>query len=180
MQLVPDSHQNTSIFPNQRIGTPKRLDAKSADPSWGHPWSEMESMDRWNAMQWSAMEWIDGMQCSGMEWNGCILIILGHFGISGPNLVVFCQTSKKVNCLTRRRHISAAYLTSLKCMSFGFFFAPPHFCRAKNAPPHFCTPKMARRRRTNAKNMSYLFLLWSMIILKRAGRPGQPRAVIFQ
>ena len=30
----------------------------------------MESMDRWNAMQWSAMEWIDGMQCSGVEWNG--------------------------------------------------------------------------------------------------------------
>ena len=21
-------------------------------------------------MQWSAMEWIDGMQCSGVEWNG--------------------------------------------------------------------------------------------------------------
>ena len=34
-------------------------------------------------MQWSAMEWIDGMQCSGVEWNGCILVILGPFGTFG-------------------------------------------------------------------------------------------------
>ena len=34
-------------------------------------------------MQWSAMEWIDGMQCSGVEWNGCILVILGPFGQFG-------------------------------------------------------------------------------------------------
>ena len=27
-------------------------------------------VDRCNAMQWSAMESIDGMQCSGVEWNG--------------------------------------------------------------------------------------------------------------
>ena len=34
-------------------------------------------------MQWSAMEWLDGMQCSGVECNGCILAILGHFDTFG-------------------------------------------------------------------------------------------------
>ena len=34
-------------------------------------------------MQWSAMEWIDGMQCSGVEWNECILVILGPFDTFG-------------------------------------------------------------------------------------------------
>ena len=68
------------------------------------------------------MEWIDGMQCSGVEWNGCILVILALLVILGLNLVVFCQTRKKVNFLTRRRHISAAYLTSLKIQFFRFSF----------------------------------------------------------
>ena len=39
----------------------------------------MESVWWWNAMQCSAMEWIVGMQCSGVECNGCILVISGHF-----------------------------------------------------------------------------------------------------
>ena len=34
-----------------------------------------------------------------------------HFGID-PIFFLFGQKRKKVNCLTRRRHISAAYLTS--------------------------------------------------------------------
>ena len=38
--------------------------------------------------------------------NLTLLVILG------PKLVVLGQTNKKVNCSTRRRHISAAYLTS--------------------------------------------------------------------
>ena len=60
-------------------------------------------------MQWSAMEWIDGMQCSGVEWNGCIL---GHFGTFNHFGLIVCQKRTKVNFLTRRRHISAAYSTS--------------------------------------------------------------------
>ena len=97
-------------------------------------------------MQWSAMEWIDGMQCSGVECNGCILIILVILGI---NLVVFVQTRKKVNCSTRRRQ---RHLTIFKQYFFSdFLFLPGHKCpapfllgqkcpapflHAKNGPPN--------------------------------------------
>ena len=43
-----------------------------------------------NAMQWSGMEWIDGMQCSRVEWNECILVILGHFDTCGSKFGLFC------------------------------------------------------------------------------------------
>ena len=46
-------------------------------------------------MQWSAMEWIDGMQCSGVEWNGCILVILALLIFVGYLLVVFNQKRTK-------------------------------------------------------------------------------------
>ena len=46
----------------------------------------MESMDRWNAMQWSAMEWSrwNAMQWSGMEW-----MHFEHFGSCCKLLVIF-------------------------------------------------------------------------------------------
>ena len=75
------------------------------------------------AMQWSAMEWIDGMQCSGVEWNGCILsilVILGRFAHFG------------LFCLTQKRHFKMSYLRAgfvgsffgqknaiSKCQTFG-------------------------------------------------------------
>ena len=49
-------------------------------------------------MQWSAMEWIDGMQCSGVEWNGCILALLV---ILGPFWVIFWR---------KKRHFKMSYL----------------------------------------------------------------------
>ena len=44
--------------------------------------------------------------------------------ILGQNLVVFGQERKKVNVLTRRRHISAAYRLVLKMYVFRFLFPP--------------------------------------------------------
>ena len=44
---------------------------------------------RWiDGMHCSGVQWngVDGMQCSGVEWNGCILSILGPFGTFGSIL----------------------------------------------------------------------------------------------
>ena len=88
---------------------------------WNHgvEWSGVDfSGVRWSrwidGMQCSGVQWngVDGMQCSGVEWNGCTLVILALLVILGKLLAVVGQKLKKVNCLTRRRHISAAYLTS--------------------------------------------------------------------
>ena len=48
----------------------------------------MESMDGVDGMHCSGVQWngVDGMQCSGVEWNGCIL---GHFGSFCALLVMF-------------------------------------------------------------------------------------------
>ena len=59
---------------------------------------ECNGMDRWNAVEWNGMD---------AFWSFLVLVV-----ILGPNLVVLRQKRKKVNFLTRRRHISAAYLTS--------------------------------------------------------------------
>ena len=50
---------------------------RSFYPSSGMEWS------RWiDGMQCSGVQWngVDGMQCSGVEWNGCILNPFGHLG----------------------------------------------------------------------------------------------------
>ena len=90
---------------------------------WNHG-VEWSGVDLWSmyddGMQCSGVQWNGSMECNAVEWNGMdafwsfwvLLVILG------PNLVAFCQKRKKVNCLTRRRHISAAYLTSLKIYFF--------------------------------------------------------------
>ena len=71
-----------------------------------------------DGMQCSGVQWNGSMECNAVEWNG----MDAFWVLLGPNLVVVCQKRKKVNFLTRRRHISAAYLTSLKTNVFLFFF----------------------------------------------------------
>ena len=77
-----------------------------------------------DGMQCSGVQWNGSMECNAVEWNGMdafwsfwvLLVILG------PNLVVVCQKRKKVNLLTRRRHISAAYRLVKRNMFFGKLF----------------------------------------------------------
>jgi len=58
----------------------------------------MESMDRWNAMQWSAMEW---SRWNAMQWNGMEWMHFEHFGSFCALLVIFW---------TNKRHFKMSYL----------------------------------------------------------------------
>ena len=69
----------------------------------GVGWKWMESMDRWNALQWSAMEWSrwNALQWSGMEWM--------HFGSFWHCWSLFDPNNAKSKC---QGPFSAAYQTS--------------------------------------------------------------------
>ena len=56
------------------------------------------------------------MQCSGVEWNGCIL---GHFGSFGSLFVIFGYFSRQHNAKSKKQTpSSAAYPTSLNISFF--------------------------------------------------------------
>ena len=119
-------------------------------------------------MQWSAMEWIDGMQCSGVEWNGCILVIFGHFGNFGSKFgSFFVKKRKQMNFSTRRRQ---RHLTSLKkkCVSELFIFAGPKMARPIFAGPKMPRPIFARQKRPpepdNVRNVFFCF--FSNVVLR--------------
>ena len=133
----------------------------------------MESMDRWNALQWSAMEWSrwNALQWSGMEWMHLSIldpfVTFCHFGSILGNLLdkktpfqnvvpsgrifkVFFWTKNAVSkCRTFGSDLLGRPARLVQHFNFSVFFVfyPAPFLIIYFAPPHFCPPKMARRRR---------------------------------
>ena len=63
-----------------------------------------------DGMQCSGVQWNGSMECNAVEWNAMdafwsFCVILTLLVILDPNLVVLRQKRKKVNFLTRRRQI---------------------------------------------------------------------------
>ena len=63
-----------------------------------------------DGMQCSGVQWNGSMECNAVEWNAMdafwsFWVILKLLVILGQNLVVFYQKRKKVNSSTRRRQI---------------------------------------------------------------------------
>ena len=63
-----------------------------------------------DGMQCSGVQWNGSMECNAVEWNAMdafwsFWVILTLLVILGPNLIVFAKKNKKVNFATRRRQI---------------------------------------------------------------------------